>query len=295
MASSVPFRSRLKQRLRALPLIGNLLAFVHTLIRLHVLRDQNAIQFAALQTQNAQLQQRLDALELAQAQTGSVMGADLASFYVAFEDQFRGGRDDIKQRLRVYLPRIAHLAGDAQALALDVGCGRGEWLELLAEQDMRAVGVDSNAAMVAACVARGHSAQCADAITYLQTLPAGSLALVTGFHIIEHIPFATQIALLDAALMALRPGGCLILETPNPENLRVGACSFYTDPTHLRPLLPDVAQFMARQRGFATTDIMRLHPCPDTERLAADGPTQLVLNDALFGARDFALIATKAG
>jgi O-antigen chain-terminating methyltransferase len=278
--------------LRALPLLGSVLVWLTTLIRLPALRDQTALQLAALQTHNAQLQQRLDALETSNA--GSMMRADLAEFYVAFEDQFRGGREDIKQRLHVYLPRIAHLAGDARACALDIGCGRGEWLELLAEQDIRVIGVDSNAAMVAACVARGQSAHCADAITYLRSLPAGSLALVTGFHIIEHIPFATQIALLDAALLALRPGGCLILETPNPENLRVGACSFYTDPTHLRPLLPDVAQFMARQRGYADTEILRLHPCPESERLALEGATQQVINDALFGARDFALIATKA-
>lgn len=280
---TTPSPRTLKQRLRAIPLLGDVLAWANALLHL-----------ASLRQSHARLQARLDAL----APPAAVAAADLDRFYVDFEDRFRGSREDIKGRLRVYLPRLAHLAGrdaatDAAPLAIDVGCGRGEWLELMAEHGIPAMGIDMNLAMVTACRERGLAAQCDDAIAFLRKQPPGSLALVTGFHIIEHLPFDTLIALFDAALHALRPDGAIIFETPNPENLRVGACSFYTDPTHIHPIVPDVAAFMARQRGFADTEILRLHPHAPAEFLAGDDPAASLLNQTLLGARDFAVLAWK--
>lgn len=216
---------------------------------------------------------------------------DMASFYVEFEDKFRGARADIQARLEVYLRYLQPLIGDASAHVVDVGCGRGEWLELLDKQGIRATGIDMNAAMVELCRQNGQVAECADAVAYLNSVPQGSLAAVTGFHIIEHLPFELLIALFDAALWALRPGGLVIFETPNPENLIVGSCNFYTDPTHRLPIVPFVAEFMVRQRGFSHAEILRLHPYPDNYRLAEDSEVARRFNEILYGPQDYAVLA----
>ncbi|MEA5097700.1 MAG: class I SAM-dependent methyltransferase [Burkholderiaceae bacterium] len=218
---------------------------------------------------------------------------DLDTFYVEFEEKFRGTRDDIRERLKVYLPYLAHLRQNNEATAIDIGCGRGEWLELLRDNGIRARGIDLNSAMVDACRDRGLEAECADAIAWLQKQPEGSLAVITGFQIIEHLPFTTLIALFDAALYALRDDGLIIFETPNPENLMVGACNFYYDPTHQHPIVPTVAEFIARQRGFARAEILRLHPYPDHFQLSADSEVNRRVNQALYGPQDYAVLAWK--
>lgn len=217
-------------------------------------------------------------------------------FYVEFEALFRGERADIKQRLQVYLPYLSHITSQAKKerlLVIDVGCGRGEWLELLDENDIPAMGVDMNEAMVDACLSQGLLARCADAIVMLREQQAGSIGAVTGFHIIEHLPFERLLALFDAALHALCPGGVIIFETPNPENLKVGACNFYFDPTHLHPIVPQVAEFMARQRGFTHAEILRLHPYPDDHLLHGGTAVEALLNKELFGPQDYAVIGRK--
>ena len=215
------------------------------------------------------------------------------SFYIDFEDAFRGTPEDITERLKIYLPYLDRFIGDTSAMVVDIGCGRGEWLALLGKQGIKATGIDLNAAMVDTCLAQGLHAQYMDAIQYLSQQPPGSLAAVTGFHIIEHLPFNTLLALFDAALKALRPDGLIIFETPNPENLVVGACNFYYDPTHLSPIVPTVAEFTARQRGFAKAEILRLHPYPDSHRLVEDSEIAKRLNNALYGPQDFAVLAWK--
>ena len=220
-------------------------------------------------------------------------GFDADTFYTEFELAFRGAREDILDRLKVYLPYLEHFRGDTTARIIDVGCGRGEWLELLGGEGFKATGVDMNDAMVSACRERGLAAECDDAIAYLRRQPEGSLAAVTGFHIIEHLPFETLVALFDAALHAVRKDGLIIFETPNPENLMVGACNFYTDPTHLHPVVPAVAEFMARQRGFARAEILRLHPYPVDLQLIEDSDVARRVNQALYGPQDYAVIAWK--
>lgn len=219
--------------------------------------------------------------------------ANTDSFYIEFEDTFRGASDDIVQRLQVYLPYLSAFSGDASAHMVDVGCGRGEWLSLLQQHGFYGIGIDLNPVMVDTCHSHGLQAQYADAIAYLCQQPEGSLALVTGFHIIEHLPFEALLALFDAALRALRPDGLIIFETPNPENLRVGACNFYTDPTHRNPIVPDVARFIARQRGFARAELLRLHPYPESYLLAEDSELAKRFNTALYGPQDYAVLAWK--
>ncbi|GJI92702.1 class I SAM-dependent methyltransferase [Duganella hordei] len=213
-----------------------------------------------------------------------------AGFYRAFEDRYRGSRDIIKDRLRAYQPFIAPLAAlqDPPA-ALDLGCGRGEWLELLGEQGFRAHGVDLDDGMLAACRERGLDVELGDAIACLRALPERSLALVSAFHLVEHIPFELLQTLVAEAQRVLLPGGLLIMETPNPENLVVGASSFYLDPTHLRPLPPQLLAFVTEFGGFGRHKVVRLQ---EQAELRGDAPIGLinVLNDV---SPDYAVVAQK--
>lgn len=223
----------------------------------------------------------------------SIETAGSDSFYIEFEDAFRGTREEITGRLKVYLPYLERLIGDETAHVIDVGCGRGEWIALLTELGIKATGIDMNNAMVDACHEAGLQAECMDAIQYLRQQPEGSLSAVTGFHIIEHLPFKILLSLFDAALHALKPEGLIIFETPNPENLIVGACNFYYDPTHLNPIVPVVAEFIARQRGFAYAEILRLHPYPQSHRVIEDSEMAKRFNDAMYGPQDYAVLAWK--
>jgi SAM-dependent methyltransferase len=215
-----------------------------------------------------------------------------APFYRAFEDRYRGSREDIKRRLTAYRPFLPPLAQAlAPARALDLGCGRGEWLELLAESGYQAEGVDLDDGMLAACRARGLNVRTADAIATLREAADDSLALISAFHVVEHIPFEAVRELIVQALRVLRPGGLLILETPNPENLVVGSNTFYLDPSHERPLPPPLLAFAAEHAGFGRHLVVRLQEAPgllETPRLN--------LQDVLGGASpDYAVVAQKDG
>lgn len=213
------------------------------------------------------------------------------SFYRAFEDRYRGSRDIIKERLRAYTPFTAPLRQLAERpAALDLGCGRGEWLELLGEQGFDARGVDLDDGMLAACIERGLAARRDDALAALRAQPDNSLALVSAFHLVEHLPFDLVRELVAEALRALQPGGLLIMETPNPENLTVGATSFYLDPSHLHPLPPGLLGFTAEHAGYARTRIVRLQEDP---ALHGDAPVGLIT--VLEGVSpDYAVVAQKA-
>lgn len=182
-----------------------------------------------------------------------------ANFYRAFEEKHRGTRELIKSRLRVYLPFIEPLRGFCGAdKAVDLGCGRGEWLELLQEAGFDAQGVDLDDGMLAACRERKLKVQVGDAVAFLKGLPEASHAVVSGFHLAEHIPFADLQVLVAEALRVLMPGGLLILETPNPENIVVGTTNFYLDPTHQRPIPPQLLSFLSEYCGFKKVKTLRL-------------------------------------
>lgn len=219
--------------------------------------------------------------------------------YVDFELRFRGSRDEVMARQRDALPFVVELAGSSYPL-VDLGCGRGEWLELLKEAGVRAYGVDSNAEMVTEVQARGLEGVVGDAIAHLEGLVPSSVQAVSGFHIAEHLSLADLGRLVDAALLALRPGGLLLLETPNPTNLAVGAAAFYLDPTHVRPLHPDFLAFLLESRGFSDVETHFVHPLRDDAPLpAADGSASAgerllaAGHWALFGPQDFIVAARR--
>lgn len=220
----------------------------------------------------------------------------LDAFYVGFEDRFRGTREDIKKRLEVYLPIITEAkAGAEEAAILDIGCGRGEFLEILEAHQLVVQGVDMNRIMVNQSKEMGLNVQEGEAIACLQALKPNTLGAITGIHIIEHLPLRRLITLFDEALRVLRPGGVVIFETPNPENIIVGACNFYYDPTHLNPLPPIPMQFLLEARGFSRVVILRLQRTDASEALS-EGSERLreIVNGAFFSAQDYALIGYKA-
>lgn len=217
------------------------------------------------------------------------------AFYVSFEDQFRGSRTQIKERLKVYLPLIERAGiGTATMPLLDVGCGRGEWLELLKDEGLRASGVDFNRVLVAQCRERGLQVIEADVLDYLRDVADESLGAVTGFHIVEHLPIEILIRLLDETMRVTKPGGAVIFETPNPQNVLVGSCNFYFDPTHRNPLPSPIMRFLIESRGFSRVRVINLNPS-DAERV--EGDTDLVkrFNEYFYGPMDYAVIGWKAG
>jgi SAM-dependent methyltransferase len=175
----------------------------------------------------------------------------LDGFYVAFQDAFRGSREEIEEKLRGYLPCLgpAGLDGATHAV-LDLGCGRGEWLEMLREQGFRGHGVDTNRVALAMCRERGLEVTEADAVAFLKVQKSDSFEAVTGFHLIEHLAFKTWISLFDETLRVLNPRGIFIFETPNPLSLAVALGGFYRDPTHRFPVHPDTLKLIAESRGF---------------------------------------------
>ena len=211
-------------------------------------------------------------------------------FYRAFEEKYRGSRELIKSRQRVYLPFIKPLLSVYEnGSALDLGCGRGEWLEILKEVGFDGHGVDLDDGMLAACRERGLSVATADAVQTLKLLPSESQAIVSGFHIAEHIPFQDLQVLVQEALRVLRPAGLLILETPNPENIVVGTTSFYLDPTHHQPIPPQLLSFLPEFYGFARTKILRLQ-----EPLSISDGRTLTIKDLLAGVSpDYAIVSQK--
>lgn len=213
------------------------------------------------------------------------------NFYRAFEDRHRGTRELISQRLMVYLPFITPLLkGDGSRRAADLGCGRGEWLEILIGCGFDANGIDLDDGMLEACRERGLPAQRNDALSYLATLEDNSLAIVSGFHIAEHIPFPDLQTLVAEALRVLIPGGVLILETPNAENIVVGTNGFYLDPTHERPIPHLLLSFLTDHTGFSRSKLLRLQE-PDPLK-DPDHPVDLL---AVLSAvsPDYAIVAQK--
>jgi O-antigen chain-terminating methyltransferase len=176
------------------------------------------------------------------------------------------------------------------ARVLDLGCGRGEWLELMTEAGFEAHGVDLDAAMLQECRQRCLAVQRGDAVAHLRGLGDESLSAVSAFHLIEHLSFDRLFTLVEEALRVLAPGGLLILETPNPENLLVATGDFHLDPTHRRPLPPPLLAFLTEFCGFARTKVLRLQESEELEKNPSPA-----LYDVLAGASpDYAVVAQKA-
>jgi O-antigen chain-terminating methyltransferase len=224
----------------------------------------------------------------------AALATDTATWlHAAFEGTFRGSRNDIAERLRTYVKDVRKAYEAVSGDAVDVGCGRGEWLELMRAEGIPARGVDDNALIVQQCRDLGLDVALDDAIAYLNSLPVGTLCAVTAFHLVEHLSWPRQLQLLAATHHALADGGVLVLETPNPENLVVGAWTFYMDPTHFRPLPPTLLSFMLDAAGFEVTDVRRVHPDDALAERAAQEHWPAGVRELLCGPRDVGFVARR--
>jgi SAM-dependent methyltransferase len=225
--------------------------------------------------------------------------------YLAFEDRFRGSREDIRARLMTYLPFF-----EGTSDVLDVGCGRGEFLELLAAAGITGRGIDVNHEMAEACRARGLDVSEGDAVSYLSALPDGSLGGLFAAQVVEHLPPAYLLAFLELAFHKLRPGSRLVLETLNPACWVAFFESYIRDITHVWPLHPETLQFLVVASGFTTADVEYRSPVEAADKLqpvtvsAAVGPVMadLVesfnlnvekLNARMFTFLDYAVIGRR--
>lgn len=212
-------------------------------------------------------------------------------FYKKFEDKFRGSEDEIRQRIAEHLPLFKALPKDIQKKPIvDIGCGRGEMLRVMKDAGFNAIGVDMNETMVERAKEAGYHAVNDDAYSYLATLKTGSLAAITGFHIVEHIPFESLMKIFSECYRTVGVGGFVLFETPNPESLSVGAHTFYLDPSHQRPVPPQLLSFMLEYVGFSS-EIVRLHKSKEAPRNSSKLSVELF--DAINGNPDYAVVARK--
>jgi len=211
--------------------------------------------------------------------------------YFAFESRMRGSTDSIRERQRRYLDDLR-----AAAPVLDIGCGRGELLGLLREAGVEARGIDADADMAAYARGEGLDVEQADLIEYLGRTPDGSLGAIFMGQVVEHLPGPTLAQSLGLAAAKLRPGGVLIAETINPLS-PIALRNYFADLTHAQPLVPETLELLARQAGFAETEIRFLNE--PAERLTEpDDPVIAAnvrrLNELLFAPLDYALVARTA-
>ena len=234
-----------------------------------------------------------------QAHAASLGAED--SVYVAFENRYRGSREELRERLVEYVDMFRDLGP-----VVDVGCGRGEFLELLRDAGVSARGVDANASAVGECQARGLDVSQGDLMPYVERLSDGAVGGLFAAQVAEHLPPSVLMALLRESYRALRRGGLLVLETVNPRSV-VGFFDLYTrDLTHERPLHPDTLSFLAAAAGFSETRILwraPVEPAAQLQRIPTDGlpeaAAQLLnenvarLNGLLYAPQEYALLARR--
>jgi SAM-dependent methyltransferase len=231
------------------------------------------------------------------------MPATLDSYkYVGFEDQYRGSQHDIGERVAAYVPLF-----EGATDVLDVGCGRGEFLELLRQKGISARGIDLNGEMAAVCRERGLDATAGDALGYLLAQPDGSLGGLFAAQVVEHLEPDYLMRFLEAAYHKLRPGSKIVLETINAACWYAFFSSYIRDVTHVRPLHPDTLRYLVSASGFQKVSIRFSAPYPEATKLqmvpaASDRPESVEavfnenvgkLNDLLFTYLDYAAIGER--
>ena len=222
--------------------------------------------------------------------------------YVGFENEFRGSQETIRARLESYVPYFAN-ASDV----LDIGCGRGEFLDLLQARGITARGLDLNHEMVEVCRARGLDVAEGDAVSYLDALPDRSLGGLFAAQVVEHLRPEYLLRFLELAHHKLRPGSPIVLETLNPACWVAFFESYIRDITHAWPLHPETLRYLVLASGFTSARIELRSPVPPQDRLqplgADDAPADLVetfngnvekLNARMFTFMDYAIVGSNA-
>ena len=206
--------------------------------------------------------------------------------YSRFAERFRGTYADILERQRRYVPYF-----EGKRSVLDIGCGRGEFLQLMREAGVPARGVDLDAESVALCRNKGLEAETGDVFDVLAAAPAGYYDGIFAAQVIEHMTPHQVPRLVKLCGERLRSGGTLILETPNPECLAIFATHFYIDPTHQRPIPPSLLAFYFEEYGFGRIEVQRLSPAANDFPALKELPEGV--REQFFGGLDYAIIGTK--
>jgi 2-polyprenyl-3-methyl-5-hydroxy-6-metoxy-1,4-benzoquinol methylase len=224
------------------------------------------------------------------APTGPVTPRAAAEFpdidWLKFAEKFRGSETAIKERQQIYAVRF-----QGHALVLDIGCGRGELLEVLRDSGIGATGIDLSEESLALCRSKGLQVEAADLFTYLRDLPDASLGGVVCSQVVEHLPPERLPELVQLTHAKLRSGGLLAIETPNPECLAIFATHFYLDPTHRHPIPPALMSFYLEEGGFGRIEVERLNPAIESMPSVAELPEGF--QREFFGALDYVVFARK--
>jgi O-antigen chain-terminating methyltransferase len=207
--------------------------------------------------------------------------------WMRFGEVFRGCEERIHERQEHHARRFVGTVGEI----IDLGCGRGEFLEAAREQGLEAHGIDQSAENIALCTAKGLVAERADLFGYLAAQPDRSLAGVYCSQVVEHLPPDRLPVLIGLLGAKLRPGALLAIETPNPECLAIFATHFYIDPTHTRPVPPVLLRFYLEEAGFGGVEVERLSPAVESLPALAELPEGV--RSTLFGGLDYAIFGRK--
>ena len=206
--------------------------------------------------------------------------------YARFAERFRGSEDYVKKGQRFYLP---YFTGRREVL--DIGCGRGEFLELMREAGVPARGIDLSRESVELCRQKGLQANAADLYTHLADLPEASLDGIFSAQVVEHLPPERLPDMIRLAASRLERDGVLAIETPNPECLAIFASHFYLDPTHARPVPHALLSFYMEEYGLGGIEVHRLSPAIESMPALAGLPEDF--REAFFGGLDYAIVGRK--
>jgi 2-polyprenyl-3-methyl-5-hydroxy-6-metoxy-1,4-benzoquinol methylase len=217
--------------------------------------------------------------------------------YASFEDRLRKS-EEVKEKQRGY---VAYFAG--QAPVLDLGCGKGEFLELMREAGIEAKGLDADLDMIVRCEEKGLDVEQCDALDYLARQPDDCVGAIFSAQVIEHLTSAQLSALITLVWRKLRPGGVVVLETLNPESLFVHYKWFWMDPSHVRLVHPQTLQFLLESAGFGAVTSRFASPANvlSIPQLEGSGLAPIeefnratdYLNKLLYSDQEYALIAKK--
>lgn len=212
--------------------------------------------------------------------------AGAALDYGRFAERFRGSEEYVKAGQQIYRPYFT-----GRKNVLDIGCGRGEFLEMMRSAGVSARGIDLSHESVALCRQKGLDAEVADLFAYLAAQPAGSFDGIFCAQVVEHLPPERLPEMIRLAARSLAPEGTIAIETPNPECLAIFATHFYLDPTHTRPVPHPLLAFYLEEFGVATLEVRRLSPA--VESFPALAPVPDAFREAFFGGLDYAIIGRK--
>ena len=275
----------------------------HIELNIQATAEATAEATATLRQEIAKLRREIDALRVPFTNSTNISASTTErtvqpvdpTIYAAIEEHFRGSREAISSRQKSYLPFLEK-AKQENLPVLDLGCGRGEWLEILKGEGFACEGIDTNQVFLNECAEKGLNTTNIDLLSYLSSQSSPRFGAITLFQVAEHLPFNVLVEVFRAARKCLVPGGVFIVETPNAKNLRVGAGTFWIDPTHERPLYPELLEFLSQLVGFekyetkysaSNVDLYEYSDAPPHTRAILE-----MLTLAVDGPADYALITT---